>query len=112
MIFAPSQPSVPVHAPSLWDESDPTATFTDQGLVVAWVLSRPSHREVMYAHSPGLSVFTAPVSVSDPNGSTETIRAHAEAHGDRAVIVWADASMGDHDVYAAISGDGGRTFAP
>lgn len=112
MIFAPSQPSVPLHAPSVFDETDPSAAFTARGLVVAWVERRPGRAEVMYVHSPDLTVFSAPISVSGPAGKSEVIRPHAAANGDRAVIVWSDASRGDHDVYAAISGDGGRTFAP
>lgn len=112
MIFAPSQPSVPVHAPSVFDETDPTAAFTDRGLIVAWVERRPGRAEVMYSHSPDLTVFSAAISASGPTGKSEIIRPHAAARGDRAVIVWSDISRGDFDVYAAISGDGGRTFAP
>src|SRR5687768_14634916 len=111
MIFAPSQSSVPVHAPTASiEETSPTAAFTDRGLVVAWVASRPSVSEVMYSHSPDLTVFSAPISVSGASGSNEMIRVHAAARGDRAVIVWSDASGGDHDVWAAISEDGARTF--
>lgn len=109
VLSAPAQ-SIPVHPASAADERDPAVVLTSQGVFVAWAASEPGKSEVRYAHSPDLAIFSAPLSVSGPIGKSETIRPHAAAAGDRAVIVWADASRGDHDVYAAISDDGGRVF--
>lgn len=103
--------SVPVHPPLPGDQADPSAATTSTGLVVAWVDRRPSKQQVVYAHTRDLALFSAPFPVSDVLGD-ETIRPHTAAAGARAVITWAEATRGDHDVYAAISDDGGQTFAP
>ncbi len=84
--------------------------LTSEGVFVAWVRSEPGKSEVVYSHSPDLEIFAAPVSISGATGKSEVIRPHAAANGGRAVIVWADASRGDHDVYAAISDNGGQVF--
>jgi hypothetical protein len=103
--------SVPIHPPLAGDQADPAAALGASGLVVTWVDRRPSKQTVVYAHARDLALFSAPFPVSDVLGE-ETIRPHAAAAGLRAVITWADATRGDHDVYVAISDDGGQTFAP
>lgn len=108
---AASQSTIAVHARAPGNHVEPTAAFSSAGLVVAWVVRRPNASEVLVAISPDLESFSAPLSLSGVSASTELVRPHVAAAGDKVAIVWADASHGDHDVYLAVSSDGGRTFS-
>lgn len=92
------------------DQIEPCAAVTEAGYLVAWVEARPGARAVLASTSADGITWTTPAALSGPGAVDEAMRPTCAARGDDAVVAWATAAAGDHDVWAVRSRDGGRSF--
>jgi hypothetical protein len=104
------------------DQLYPAVVATAKGVTVAWEDRRFGHTVLMIARSPDGKSFPLPTRLNGlsprpatPYGKgTGVARVSLSARGEEAIAVWLDKRdfMTGHDVFAARSRDGGRSFAP
>ncbi len=104
------------------DQMFPTLAAAEQGLALAWEDRRHGHTVIYGTRSGDGQVWTMPIRVSgNPTGKaqgnlgrgTGAMRPALAAFGGRLAATWLDKRdfLSGYDVYAAISDDGGTSFA-
>ena len=115
--------AVPVDKePARRDQLYPSLALTTTGLLVGWEDRRHGHTRILTALRPHAGGFSPPRELNYQRGGERTVafgagygvtRVALAAHGARVVAVWMDKRdyRSGYDVFAAISTDGGETFA-
>lgn len=118
-----SGPDLPADAiPPIDDQLFPTLAATEQGLALAWEDRRHGHTVIYGGTSLDGKTWTTPRRISgNPTGKaqgtlgrgTGAMRPSLAAFGARLAATWLDKRdfLSGYDVYAALSDDGGASFA-